>query len=273
VLLPRFAGPQAGIAICIVLFGFLPASGAAQARRLALPAQGRIPVAFVVSDGAVMIDFAGPWEVFEDVMVPSRGARMEDQHIFQPYTVSNTRAPIRASGGMRIVPDYTFDDAPMPQIIVIPAQSGDSAQMIAWIKGMVGRVPVVMSVCTGAFVLAKTGVLTGKPVTTHHDALDMLARRYPGTRIRADRRWVESDSGVFMSGGLSSGIDLALHIVDRYLGRAIATSTARTLEYESRGWMGDGAAVTEHGKPITAPGTGIDPAPGHHNALVKIDGA
>ena len=69
------------------------ASGAAQARRLVVPAQGRIPVAFVVSDGAVMIDFAGPWEVFEDVMVPSRGARMEDQHIFQPYTVSNTRAP------------------------------------------------------------------------------------------------------------------------------------------------------------------------------------
>lgn len=246
-LLPRFAGLMTRVVTGIVVFTLFSVSGAAQGRRLAVPAHGKIPVAFVVSDGAVMIDFAGPWEVFEDVMISSRGPRMEDQHIFQLYTVSNSRNPVHASGGMTIVPDYTFDDVPTPQIIVIPAQKGDSAQMIAWIKRMVGRVPVVMSVCTGAFVLARTGVLSGRVATTHHDALDALARKYPDIRVRGDRRWVESDSGVFMSGGLSSGIDLALHIVDRYLGRAAAAMTAQNLEYESTGWMGDGVAAVVHG--------------------------
>ena len=90
------------------------------------PAHGPIPVAFLVSDGAVMIDFAGPWEVFQDVMIPSRGASMNEQMPFRLYTVAQTRRPIEASGGMKIIPDYTFDNAPAPKVLVIPAQSAAS---------------------------------------------------------------------------------------------------------------------------------------------------
>src|SRR5215467_4362811 len=90
----------------------------AETRRLKPPDKGQIPVAFLISDGAVVIDFCGPWEVFQDAMIPS-SAEMP----FRLYTVGETKKPIRTSGGMQIVPDYTVQDAPPPKVIVIPAQS------------------------------------------------------------------------------------------------------------------------------------------------------
>src|SRR5262252_6516314 len=87
-----------------------------------------IPVAFVISEGAVVIDFCGPWEVFRDVMLPS------GDHPFRLYTVSDKTSPITAGGGMKIVPDYTFTNAPAPNVIVIPAQSEPSKAMLDWIR-------------------------------------------------------------------------------------------------------------------------------------------
>src|SRR5262249_11823539 len=89
---------------------------AVQTNRLKPPAEGSIPVAFLISEGAQVIDFTGPWEVFQDVMVPGRS-----DHPFRLYTVSQSTSPIHASGGMKIVPDYTFENAPSPKVIVIPA--------------------------------------------------------------------------------------------------------------------------------------------------------
>src|SRR5258707_8776894 len=94
---------------------------AVTANPLKPPAQGSIPVAFLVSEGAVIIDFCGPWEVFQDVGVPGR-----EGDAFRLYTVAETTAPIRASAGLKIVPDYTFETAPPPKVIVIPAQRGPS---------------------------------------------------------------------------------------------------------------------------------------------------
>jgi transcriptional regulator GlxA family with amidase domain len=206
--------------------------------RIAPPARGeRLRVAFVVTEGAVVIDFTGPWEVFQDVMIPSRGPNMEDEHPFDLYTVSDTRAPIRVSDGMRIVPDYTFDDAPAPKIVVVPAQSGRSPQMLAWIRKMTGQSDVVMSVCTGAFVLAEAGLLNGKSATTHHQALDRLHQQFPQIAVQRHVRYVQSDPVIFTAGGLSSGIDLALHIVDLYFGRPAAEATAQFMEYEGKGWL------------------------------------
>jgi len=216
------------------------------ASKLAASAKSRIKVAFVLTDGAVMIDFAGPWEVFQDVMIVPKGKSMHDpgasnMHVFYLYTVSDTMQPIRASGGMQIIPDYTFDDAPQPDVVVLPAQRGNSPKMMDWIRKMARRSDVVMSVCTGAFTLAETGLLNGKQVTTHHDAWGTLHEQFPSVTVQSNRRYVESAPGIFTSGGLSAGIDLALHIIELYFGREVAENTAYTMEYEGAGWKGDGS--------------------------------
>ncbi len=221
--------------------------------RLAPPPPGEtLPVAFVLTDGAVMIDFAGPWEVFQDVHVPSRGATMEEQMPFRMFTVSDSRDPIRISDGMRVIPDYTFDDAPPAHVVVVPAQSGDSPKMMEWIRRMTRQSDVVMSVCTGAFQLAKAGVLDGKKATTHHGAYSAFRSQFPRVQLQENMRFVQADPVVFTSGGLSSGIDLALHIVDLYFGRPVAEATARQMEYEGTDWRGGGEASVSFSPPAPA---------------------
>ena len=195
------------------------------------PAQGSIPVAFVISNGAQVIDFAGPWEVFQDVMVPG-----SSEHPFRLYTVSESTSPIHASGGMKIVPDYTFGNAPAPKVIVIPAQSQPSEATLEWIRKSTKSTDVTMSVCTGAFVLAKTGLLSGKAATTYHGAFVPFANQFPDIHLKRGARFVE-DGNLATAGGLSSGIDLALRVVERYFGREVAQSTAYDLEYQGQGWM------------------------------------
>ena len=217
-----------------------------QESRLAASAKAPIRVAFVVTEGAVMIDFAGPWEVFQDVMLVPKGHTKHEpgmgKHGFELYTVSDSTHPIHASGGMQIIPDYTFDNAPTPNIVVIPAQDGNSPKMMDWIRKMYRTSDVTMSVCTGAFTLAQTGLLNGKKATTHHDTWAMLHNQFPKIEVLSNKRWVQNDPVLFTSGGLSSGIDLALHIVDLYFGRSVAEDTADTMEYEGRDWKGTGAS-------------------------------
>ena len=203
--------------------------------RLTPPASGPIPVAFVLSEGAVMIDFAGPWEVFQDVYLPHRGKDMDEQMPFRLYTVAGMKAPIRISGGLQVVPDYTFGDAPAPRVVVIPAQGGATPKMREWIQKAAGHADMVMSVCTGAFVLADTGLLHGKSATTHHGAYKAFAMKFPDVRLEKGMRFVENGH-LATAGGLSSGIDLALRVVERYFGRDAAEQTAFQMEYLGEGW-------------------------------------
>jgi transcriptional regulator GlxA family with amidase domain len=193
---------------------------------------GEITVAFVLTQGATMIDFAGPWEVFQDVMLTEGGGM---NHPFRLYTVGDSRTPIRASGGMQIVPDYTFEDAPPAKVVVVPAQRG-APQLADWLRRARKSADVVMSVCTGAFHLGDAGLLDGKPATTHHDFLDRFASRFPNVKLQRGLRFVKADDVVYTAGGLSSGIDLALHIVEKYYGRAVAEQTAVYMEYQGQGW-------------------------------------
>src|SRR5881396_319424 len=208
-----------------------PNAVAADTASLKPPDNGQIPVAFLISDGAVVIDFCGPWEVFQDVMAPGR-----EEMPFRLYTVAETKKPIRTSGGMQIVPDYTIENAPPPKVIVIPAQSAPSAAMLEWIRKSSKTTDVTMSVCTGAFVLAKTGLLSGKAATTFHGAFVSFSMQFPDIRLKRGARFVE-DGNLASAGGLSSGIDLALRVVERYFGRETARSTAYNMEYQGQGWM------------------------------------
>jgi len=206
----------------------------APVRPLPAPASGPIPVAFLITEGAVLIDFAGPWEVFQDVYVPSRGKGMDDQMPFRLYTVSEKTEPVRISGGLQIVPDYAFASAPPPKVVVIPAQRGGAAA-VEWVRRVAGAADVTMSVCTGAFLLAETGLLSGKAATTHHSAYKSFAMKYPDVVTKRGARFVD-EGNLASAGGLTSGIDLALHVVERYFGREVATSTAYQLEYQGLGW-------------------------------------
>jgi YHS domain-containing protein/putative intracellular protease/amidase len=198
---------------------------------LKAPAQGGIPVAFVISEGAVVIDFCGPWEVFENVDVPGR-----KESAFRLYTVARTDGPIQTSGGMKIIPHYTFETAPPPKVIVIPAQNGSSEAMLDWIRKETRNTDVTMSVCTGAFVLAHTGLLSGKAATTHHNSYKSFALQFPDIRFKRGARFTE-DGNLATAGGLSSGIDLALRVVERYFGREVASKTAYQMEYQGLGWL------------------------------------
>jgi YHS domain-containing protein/putative intracellular protease/amidase len=198
------------------------------------PSHTQIPVAFVVSRGTVMIDLAGPWDVFNNVMIMSRGSSMEDQMPFRTYTVAESTQPVTL-GGIKIIPDSTFANAPTPKIVVIPAQGGQTEAMLNWIRNATKTTDVTMSICTGAFVLASTGLLAGKPATTHHSSYKNLAIKFPDIKVQRGARFVESGN-IATSGGLTSGIDLALHVVERYFGRKVAEDTAYTLEYQGKGW-------------------------------------
>jgi putative intracellular protease/amidase/YHS domain-containing protein len=235
---------------------------AIKATQLKPPVNGSIPVAFLISEGAQVIDFAGPWEVFQDVMIPGRA----DQP-FRLYTVSETTSPIHTSGGMKIVPDYTFENAPAPKVIVIPAQSRPSEATLEWIRKSTKTTDVTMSVCTGAFVLARTGLLSGKAATTFHGAFVRFANEFPDIQLKRGARFVE-DGNLATAGGLSSGIDLALRVVERYFGREVAQKTAYNMEYQGEGWMNSDSNQVYAAAPVSTAehpvcvvcGMDVDPA-------------
>lgn len=204
-----------------------------ESNKLQPPTKGRIAVAFAISEGVTVIDFAGPWEVFQDVMLGGSGDDM--QMPFQLFTVSEKTEPIEGSAGLKLIPDYTFETAPQPKVVVVPAQRG-SAALHEWLRKVSRAADVTMSVCTGAFQLAAAGLLSGKAATTHHDYHEQLAKRYPNIDVKRGVRFVEGDK-ISSAGGLTSGIDLALRIVERYYGRRVAQTTADYMEYQSKGWI------------------------------------
>jgi transcriptional regulator GlxA family with amidase domain len=194
------------------------------------PAQGPIDVAFLISNGATVIDFTGPWEVFQDVSVPGR----DDS--FRLFTVADGRDPVRVTGGMQIVPDFSVGDAPPPHVVVVPAMRRSPA-VLDWLRKVSARADLIMSVCTGAFVLGQAGLLAGKRATTHHDFHDRFAAQFPDVTLERGLRFVESAPNLATAGGLTSGIDLALRVVERYFGRDVAQRTAAYMEYQGKGWL------------------------------------
>jgi putative intracellular protease/amidase len=201
------------------------------------PSDGMIKVAVVLSDHATVIDFAGPWEVFQDTMLRDDHGKMIMP--YKLYTVAASKKPIHTTGanrpGLTITPDYSFADVPTPDIVVVGAQSGGPA-LIQWLKKIHAEHETIMSVCTGAFQLAKTGLLNGKKATTHHWFFGNFARDFPKVKLVKQVRYVQAGPTLFTSGGLSSGIDLALHLVADRFGQKVAQQTADYMEYIGTGW-------------------------------------
>jgi transcriptional regulator GlxA family with amidase domain len=213
-------------------------SGSTQLHNLKPPANGFINVAFIVSDQTALIDLAGPWEVFGDAMrAPHGGPRRDGDDMIMPfnrYTVSDSQNVISAAG-LQILPNYTFENAPKPQVIVIPAQGGRSEAQKKWLLENARTADITMSVCTGASMLAASGLLDHQRATTHHMFVNEMQKKYPAVQFVTGLRYVDNGN-VATAGGLSSGIDLALHVVERYYGSEIAQATADYMEYRGELW-------------------------------------
>jgi len=187
-------------------------------------------VAIVIWEGVEILDFAGPTEVFAS-------ARGDDGSYFNVYTVAASAEPILSQGVVRVIPEYTIENCPKPDIFVLPGGGTNSPlgnpKMIEWVKRVSADAEISMSVCTGAFVLAKAGLLEGKEATTHHGAIESFRMFAPNTIVHANQRWVDNGS-VVTSAGVSAGIDASLHIVDRLWGEDVARATAQYMEYDWR---------------------------------------
>ncbi|MBB5207107.1 DJ-1/PfpI family protein [Chiayiivirga flava] len=207
-------------------FGRLAATSLVLASSLACAAHPAhrdppVQVAIVLFDGVQIIDFSAPYEVF-------------GQAGFGVYTVSADGAPVTTAMGLRVTPDHAFADAPPADVLLVPGGDvRDAAKdnaLLAFVRERSAVSRHVLSVCTGATILAAGGLLDGGRATTFHQALASLARNYPEVEVVRDVRWVDSGR-IVTAAGLSSGIDAALHVVALLRGEDVARSTALHLEY------------------------------------------
>ena len=201
--------------------------------RLNLPEGRKIRVAFTLGQGSQVIDVAVPWEIFQDVLV-------NENPVFELYTVGASNEVVSMSGGMLVAPNYTVFDAPQPDVIVSPAHHC-TPEIIEWLKKASVMADLTTSLCTGVYHLAEAGLLEGLVATTFHTDFDNFANRFPDIQLSREQTFVDQGH-VITAGGLSAGIDMSLHIVGRYFGLDIAQQTAHFIEYDN--WKQDVAKAT-----------------------------
>lgn len=199
-------------------------------------------VAIVVYENAEPLDWAGPYEVYNDA---AYFGSANGQRAFNVYIVSKTTETVNAQG-MKVVPSYSITDAPKPDIVLFPGGPAsriyDDPEFFAWARKVSLEAEVAQSVCTGAFVLGKAGMLDGKEVTTHYGSIDGLQKRYPKAQVKRGRRFVDNGQ-VVTTAGISAGIDGSLHVVARLLGRRVADDVARYMEYH---WSPEASLAGEY---------------------------
>ena len=195
--------------------------------------------AILVFDGVEVLDFAGPFEVFSRTRTePGLESRRSDATApFRVYTVAPEKREVVATGGLRVVANFTFADAPRSDMIVVPGGFGtrvlvEHAATLDWIRHSAAAAQLVTSVCTGAALLARAGLLQGRRATTHFGSYDWLASIDPTVTVERGVRFV--DDGVVTSAGVSAGIDMAFAVVAKRCGHEVAAETARYIEYDWR---------------------------------------
>ncbi|EGD46910.1 ThiJ/PfpI domain-containing protein [Ruminiclostridium papyrosolvens DSM 2782] len=179
-----------------------------------------------------VMDFAGPFEVFSITE-----NEVGKEKAFEVHTIARKKELIIARNGLKIQPDYDFHDAPQFDILIIPGGYGaeeieiHNQETIDWIRSSFTQVQIMASVCTGAFLLAKAGLLDGRQATTHWMDLDRLEEHYPQVRVIRDVKFVDAFP-IITSGGISAGINMSFYIVKKLLGLKVAKITAKRMEYD-----------------------------------------
>ena len=185
-------------------------------------------LAILIFENVQIIDYTGPYETFGHTY------SADQEEAFNIYTVSEKTDAITTWMGMSVNPKYSFDNAPKPDVIVVPGGSIraalDSPKVIEWLQKSAKDAEIVMSVCNGAFILAKAGLLDGLEATTTAMLIERLKTAAPKTKVVADKRYVDNGK-IITTAGLSSGIDGSLHVIERLYGRGTAEMAALGMEY------------------------------------------
>ncbi|MEZ9232497.1 DJ-1/PfpI family protein [Vibrio amylolyticus] len=184
-------------------------------------------IGIYIYDQAEVLDFSGPFEVF------STAKRLGAQDI-NVFLISESLEPVTARGGFKILPDYSLDNHPQIDLLVVVGgvhtNEMHKSNLLNWLTSVAPLASEVASVCTGAFLLAKAGLLKDEKVTTHWEDISELKSAFPNLQVVNNQRWVTS--GKFTtSGGISAGIDMSLHLVSKHYGFEQARTVARQMEY------------------------------------------
>ena len=191
-------------------------------------------VGILIFPDVEVLDFCGPFEVFSVTRL-NEERRREEPSPFAVALIAETMDPVVATGGLRVQPDYTLADAPRLDILVVPGGWGTrreitNERLLHFIAERARVVETLTSVCTGAMLLGKTGVLDGRHATTHWRSLGWMRESFPAVMVE-DAQHVVEDGNVLTSAGISAGIDMALRVVTRYCSEAVGRASARHMEY------------------------------------------
>lgn len=187
-------------------------------------------VGVLLFERAELLDFAGPYEAF------SSAGRRQEAEWFNTFSVGERRGPITSNNGLPCSVEYTLEEAPKIDVLVVPGGQGtrtevNNTRLIDWIKATAADAELVTSVCTGAFLLAEAGMLDGRKATTHWGSIERLRDAYSSVEVEENVRFVDAWP-VVTSAGVSAGIDMALYVIERLCGRDAASSAARLMEYD-----------------------------------------
>ena len=196
----------------------------------------KINVGIFIFDEVEVLDFAGPFEVFSRtrLLKGAESRRSNDSAPFNPFTVSIDKKSLTATGGLKIIADYTFNNFPKIDILIVPGGYGtrtllNNEILLKWIKAVSDKANITASVCTGSLLLAKAGLLEGKRATTHLGAIEALKSISKDIHVISDRRVVNDE--IITSAGVSSGIDMAFMIVETLYGEEVSSDTAKYIEF------------------------------------------
>jgi transcriptional regulator GlxA family with amidase domain len=187
-------------------------------------------VAILAFDDMEVLDFAGPYEVF------NVAGELGEGNPFSVFSVGLTGAPAVGRGGFTVQPTYSLEDAPPSDVLVIPGGAGTrpllkDERLLAWLRERAAEVELLLSVCTGALLLGAAGLLERKSATTHHDAFDELALLSPTTQVVRGQRFVRSGERIVTSAGVSAGVDASLYVVQELAGQETRDRTVSEMEW------------------------------------------
>jgi transcriptional regulator GlxA family with amidase domain len=188
-------------------------------------------VGILIFDDAEVLDFAGPFEVF------SVTSQLNNYEPFSVFTVAKQSSPVAAVNGLSVNAAYTFTNHPPIDILIIAGGQGtkklmDDPVTLTWIAEIQDRAGITLSICSGARLLGKLGLLDNKPFCTHPEVYEHIKEIAPAGIPRKEKRFVQTDERIYTSGGISAGIDLSFYIVEKLLGQKTALETARYIEYD-----------------------------------------